>query len=159
MWDADADRLGLGPLADFCGAYVENAFSETQETWIDLTAGETVKYPQGDPVASEPAIASHPLPEIAKDKNRSWWVQTSFHLPFMYTIGRSRRSTSTRSWCCRLSGNRACESLRPGSTASRWTFASISIPATAALSCFYADLVGSAAVGGENRLVVHFEAK
>ena len=87
MWDADADKLGLGPLADFCGAYVENAFAETQETWIDLTPGEKANYPKGDPAASEPAIASHPLPEIAKDKNGSWWVQTSFHLPFMYMLG------------------------------------------------------------------------
>jgi hypothetical protein len=30
-------------------------------------------------------------------------------------------------------------------------------PRNRALSCFYADLVGSAAVGGENRLVIHFE--
>ena len=30
-------------------------------------------------------------------------------------------------------------------------------PRNRGLSCFYADLVGSGAQGGENRLVIHFE--
>jgi hypothetical protein len=157
MWDADADKLGLGPLADFCGAYVENAFAETQQTWIDLTPGENAAYPKGDPVANEPAIASYPPYEIAKDRNGSWWAQTNFHLPFMYVAGqepsfdehtllvlpfvRQSRVRVVAAWI-----NGVPLDVR------RYQY-----PRNRGLSCFYADLVGSAAQGGENRLVLHFE--
>jgi len=157
MWDADADKLGLGPLADFCGAYVENAFAETQETWIDLTPGETVRYPKGDPVASESAIATHPLPEIAKDKNGSWWVQTSFHLPFMYVMGAEPffdEHTFLVLPFVRQSRVRVVAAWINGVPLEVRKY---QYPRNRGLSCFYADLVGSGAQGGENRLVIHFE--
>jgi len=157
MWDADADKLGLGPLADFCGAYVENAFAETQETWIDLMPGESANYPKGDPVASEPAIASHPLPEIAKDKSGSWWVQTSFHLPFMYTLGSEPffdEHTFLALPFVRQSRVRVVAAWINGVPLDVRKY---QYPRNRGLSCFYADLVGSGAQGGENRLVIHFE--
>ncbi len=157
MWDADADKLGLGPLADFCGAYIENAFSETQETWIDFQVGEKPDYPRGNPASTEPAIALHPLPEIARSMAGSWWVQTSFHLPFLYTLG------------CEPSFDEHTFLVLPFVRQSRVRAVSAWIngvplevrkyqyPRNRSLSCFYADLVGTAAVGGENRLVIHFE--
>lgn len=157
MWDADADKLGLGPLANFCGAYVENAFSETQETWIDLMAGEKTNYPKGKPAASEPAVVSHPMPEIAKSKNGGWWVQTSFHLPFMYALG-SEPSFDEHPLLVlpfvRQSRVRVVAAWINGVPLDVRKY---QYPRNRSLSCYYADLVGSAAVGGENRLVVHFE--
>jgi hypothetical protein len=157
MWDADADRLGLGPLTNFCGGCVENAFAETQETWIDFIAGEKADYPKGKFASNEPASATHPLPEIAKDKNRGWWAQTSFHLPFMYTIG-AEPSPDEHTLLVlpfvRQSRVRAVSAWINGAPLEVRKY---QYPRNRALSCFYADLVGSAAVGGENCLVVHFE--
>ena len=157
MWDAEADKLGLGPLADFCGAYVENAFGETQETWIDLKAGRNAAYPKGDPVAIEPAIALHPPYEIAKDRNGSWWAQTSFHLPFMYTCGQEPsfdEHTLLVLPFVRQSRVRVVAAWINGVPLDVRKYA---YPRNRGLFCFYADLVGSAAQGGENRLVIHFE--
>jgi hypothetical protein len=157
LWDADADKLGLGPLANFCGAYVENAFAETQETWIDLVVGEKANHPKGNVAAHEPAIVSHPMPEIAMSKSRSWWTQTSFHLPFMYTIG-AEPSLDEHTLLVlpfvRQSRVRAVSAWINGAPLEVRKY---QYPRNRALSCFYADLVGTAAVGGENRLVVHYE--
>jgi hypothetical protein len=160
MWDATADQLGLGPLANFCGAYIDNAFSETQETWIDLKTGEQADIPAGPLLGSESAPKARPMPETARDTSGSWWVQTSFHLPFMYTLGaepffdehvflvlpflRQSRIGQVKAWI-----NGAPLEVR------KYLY-----PRNRGLSCFYADLVGSGACGGrENTLVVYFEAK
>ena len=76
----------LGPLADFCGAYVDNAFSETQETWIDL---KTERRPNARKASSSQRTRSPTRTAARGQRARaaSWWAQTRFHLPFMYTCG------------------------------------------------------------------------
>jgi len=159
LWDAEADRSGLGPLADFCGAYIDNAFSETQETWIDLKTGARTECPKGKLVATDLLPARSPLPADAKSPGRCWWAQTKFHLPFMYTCAcepfydehtlivlpfvRQARLGQVKAWI-----NGIELDVR------RYQY-----PRNRSLSCFYADLVGSGARGGENTVVVYFDSK
>ena len=82
------------PLANFCGAYVENAFGESQETVVDLRTGG------GDPAALPTvAIADAPpkalAPSRIKGTDEAWWLRTEFELPFMYTIGAEPRLRRT----------------------------------------------------------------
>jgi hypothetical protein len=160
MWDAKADQLGLGALANFCGAYIDNAFSETQETWIDLKTGAKSDLPEGVLASTEAKPALHPLPVAAKDMNNSWWVQTSFYVPFIHGYGcepsldehailvlpfvRQNRISQVHAWI-----NGVPLEVRK-----------YHYPRNRSLSCFYADLVGSAAQGDkENKLVIQFETK
>jgi hypothetical protein len=157
LWDAAADQQGLGPLADFCGAYVENAFSETQETWIDLETGAKADYPQNEPATTPMSTALRPLHDLAKNANKSWWVQTSFHLPFMYSIGSEPffdEHTLLVLPFVRQSRVRVVSAWINGVPLDVRKY---KYPRNPAMSCFYADLIGSAAVGGENRLVIFFE--
>lgn len=158
LWDDAADKAGLGPIADFCGGFVENAFSEVQETWIDLRTGEPpAGLPKRAPVTRAQTAALRPLPELAKRMEAGWWAETTFHLPFMYAYAcepffdehtflvlpfvRQARVAQVKAWI-----NGQPLEVRD-----------YSYPRNRNLACFYADLVGTGAKGGENRLVVYFE--
>ncbi len=170
--DGAADCLGLGTLANFCGAYVENAFSESQETWIELlTAAEratTKQPPASDPTPAGPVPsaggpcpirAPAPLSELAKDRASSWWLQTRFHLPFMYMIG-AEPFFDEHTWLVlpfiRQSKIRNLRAWINGQPLDVQTYR---YPRNRALATFYADLVGTGARGGDNTLVVHFETQ
>jgi hypothetical protein len=159
LWDADADKLGLGPLASFCGGYIENAFAETQETWIDLTVGDKADYPEGDPAAAPPEVRLRALPEIAKSADRQWWAQTSFHLPFMYTIGSEPPPDEHTYLVLPFVRQSRVQNVAAWINGAPLDVRKYRYPRQPSLACFYVDLVGSAAVGGNNRLVVHFEVK
>jgi hypothetical protein len=68
--DERADELGLGPLANFLGAYIDHAFSEPQETWIDLAA-EEMSLPRAKIVSGESAPSRRPLHPMAKDSRKT----------------------------------------------------------------------------------------
>jgi hypothetical protein len=157
LWDGDADKLGLGPLANFCGAYIDNAFSESQETWIDFKTGEKAAYPKGDPAATVPAVVSHPMPEVAKNANGSWWVQTSFRLPFMYTIGAEPSFDEHTFLVLPFARQSRVRIVAAWLNGVPLDVRKYQYPRNRGLSCFYADLIGSSAVAGDNRLVIHFE--
>lgn len=158
VWDAAADALGLGPLANFCGGYVDNAFSEQQETWIKLRTGDTAPQVTGVPVSVEHASEPRAIPAAASSAEKTWWVQTTFSLPFMYGLGMEpgfnehtilalpfiRRGNITRiaAW---ING-------RP------LEIRDYRYPRNRRFGCYWADLVGSGARHGENTLVIYFES-
>ena len=84
--DDRATQLGLGPLTNFCGAYIDNAFSEIQETWIDLKTGRT-DLAHGKLTTGEEQPTRLALDPLAKNSSKGWWLQTSFYLPFINSIG------------------------------------------------------------------------
>ena len=84
--DALADKLALGPLANFCGAYIDNAFSEMQETWIDLTTGEAQTI-AGRLESEETLPPPIPVDPLLRDPARGWWLMTHFYLPFICNGG------------------------------------------------------------------------
>ena len=82
-------------LTNFQGAEIDNAFSELQETWIDLRASPASAVgaagPNPNTLAAEASLP--PGPALAKAPGTDWWFQTRFTLPFMFT---DRRRTSLR---------------------------------------------------------------
>lgn len=157
VWDADADKAGLGPLANFCGAYVENAFAEMQQTWIDLATGNPAGCPEGRLCTTETLLrAPPPLPELAKSPDTAWWAQTTFHLPFMYTIGCEPFFDEHALVVLPFVRQAHIGQVKAWINGSPLEVRKYRYPRNPALSCYYADLVGSGAQGGENKLVVWF---
>jgi hypothetical protein len=78
---------GNGPLSNFCGAYLENGFSEDQDTTVYLRtgAGTSPAVPAATGLESLINVAAPVLPAaaspLAKNKAGSWWLQTKFTTP------------------------------------------------------------------------------
>jgi hypothetical protein len=157
MTDAQAAKVKLGPLANFCGGYIENAFSESQETWIDLRTGGTAVAPQTMPAADEGTVASRPLPALAMDARTGWWLQTRFELPFMYTIGAEPFFDDHTILVLPLIRERQARQVQAWINGQPLNVQRYRYPRNRAFGCYYADLVGSSAVGGQNTLVVHLQ--
>ena len=132
MWDADADKLGLGPLADFCGAYVENAFCRNARDVDRSHARGECQVSQG---RSGGKRAGNRFASAARDRQgqERQLVGSDQFSPAVHVCN-GCRAVFRRA---HVPGAAVCQAiarasrLQPGSTASRWTFASISIPATA----------------------------
>lgn len=157
MTDAQAIKVGLGPLANFCGGYIENAFSESQETWIDLRTGATSVASQTMPAPAEPTIRSRSLPAPATDAGTDWWLQTRFELPFMYTIGAEPFFDEHTILVLPLLRENQAKQVRAWINGQPLNVQRYRYPRNRAFGCYYADLVGSGAVGGDNTLVVHLQ--
>ncbi|HIJ73560.1 MAG TPA: hypothetical protein HPP83_05595 [Candidatus Hydrogenedentes bacterium] len=153
-----ADALGLGPLADFCGAYIDNAFYEEQETWIDLATGENSDVVETALVTDLPPERPRPLHPLAKGQAKDWWIQTSFHLPFMHMIGFEPffdEHVILALPFLRPSKARKIEAWINGQPLEiqRYRY-----PRNRAFFCYWADLVGSGARGSfDNKIVLHLE--
>lgn len=151
---ADADKLGLGPAANFCGAYIENAFSQDQETWIDLAAsgpapGTAIPLTGTDRLNSQRALES-----IARNSAASWWFETEFNLPFLCQVGAEPGpSDHTLAVFPLLRADRA-HLVRAWVNGTELILQRYRYPRNPKLGCHYADLVGSAARDGMNKLVV-----
>lgn len=157
MTDGRAGELALGPLANFCGGYVENAFQENQETWITLRSD--------GPLTTQPAAATraeappepHPMPREARDPQTGWWLQTRFHLPFMYTMGAEPAFDQHTLLVLPMVRQAACKSVQAWVNGVPLEVRAYRYPRNRGLACYYADLVGSGAQGGENLLVVQIQ--
>jgi hypothetical protein len=153
--DEDADQLGLGPLANFCGAYIENTFSEIQETWIDLKTGPAAA-PLGNLVTEERPSVRRRLEPAAKDARKNWWLQTGFYLPFMNTIGAEPAFDEHPFLVLPLIRHKRVTEIRAWINGVPLAVQRYAYPRNRALGCYYADLLGSGARGDqENVLVIH----
>lgn len=157
MTDAQADQLGLGYLGNFCGAYIENAFGEMQETWIDLKTSGNDKPAATQPVSLDPPIPSRELSPQAKDLTPHWWVQTRFTLPFMYMIGAEPAFDEHTLLVLPLVRHHTVKRISAWINGQPLDVRAYRYPRNRGLACYYVDLVGTAAVGGENTLVVHLQ--
>lgn len=156
---AVAARTGLGPLARFCGAYIENAFSEMQETWIDLETG--LSSPGGGDVrfsSGEAMPEPRPLSPLARDPASEWWLQTRFHLPFMYTLGCEPAPDDHTILVLPLLPPEGSVALSAWVNGEPLEVRRYAYPRNRQFGCHYADLVGTAARGGGNVLTVHYQA-
>jgi hypothetical protein len=155
--DAQAAKVGLAPLGSFCGGYIENAFSETQEPWIDLRTGAAADLPQTMPADDRSPITPHPLPTQATDMRTGWWLRTRFQLPFLYTIGAEPFFDEHTVLILPLLRESQAKQVQAWINGKPLNVQHYRYPRNRALGCYYADLVGSGAVGGENTLVVHLQ--
>jgi hypothetical protein len=156
LTDERAAALGLGPLADFCGGYIENAFSEDQETWIELKTDGESAFPDGKLLGEESPPVKRPLPAQAKDMAASWWLETSFHLPFMYGLGYEPAQDEHTVLVLPLVRQARVAGIRAWINGLPLEVREYQYPRNRKLACFYADLVGTGAHGGDNKLVVQY---
>ncbi len=151
----DLEKHGLGPLANFCGGYIENALSESQETWIDLKRGPATvpaSFPQEN--SMPPGRRLHPL---GQSREKSWWVQTSLHLPFMYTMGAEPVPADHTILALPFVDPGRVGRVLGWANGDELEVRRYKYPRNRRLSCFYADLVGAGVRGGSNRLTLYIE--
>ncbi|MCC6486467.1 MAG: hypothetical protein IT364_03130 [Candidatus Hydrogenedentes bacterium] len=145
---------GDGPFANLRGAYIDNAFSELQDTWIELHA-------DGNDVPATPIVSgvtfepTPPKPIPAQDDIRAWWMQTEFHLPFMYTIGAEPAFDEHTILVFPMVDPSRVQELQAWVNGAPLEVRRYAYPRNRALGTYWADLVGSSAHGGDNTLVVH----
>lgn len=158
LMDKVLDSLKLGPLANFRGAYIENAFGEIQDTWIELKTGEIVNgIPDVTLKSDEVAEESLKLPALARDEGKSWWLETEFNLPFMYAFGAEPSFDEHTFLVLPLLRRGQVKEIRAWLNGKPLNIQAYNYPRNRNLGTFYADLVGTAAHGGRNKLVLHLE--
>ena len=152
------DSLKLGALANFRGAYIENAFGEEQDTWIELNTGNVAtSLPGGILSSGEVSEGSRELHTIARADGKSWWLQSEFNLPFMYTIGAEPAFDEHTILVLPLLRQHEIKDIRAWVNGKPLNVQAYKYPRNRGLATFFADLVGTATHGGKNRLVVHLQ--
>lgn len=154
LTDDDASRLGLGPVANFCGAYIDNAFSEMQETWIELRGGDQSGLSERLTIQGA-APTRKPLQNLSRSVEKAWWFETSFDLPFLYSLGFEPAFDEHTIVVFPLLRSREVKALAAWINGKKVNVQRYSYPINRKLACYYVDLVGTEAHGGENKLVVH----
>jgi hypothetical protein len=155
MTDDDAARLGLGPVANFCGAYVDHAFSEMQETWIELHHGTQAGL-SVVPLTTEETLPSRKsLPALAKTSEKAWWFETSVDIPFLHSLGFDPAFDEHTIIVFPLLRQKNTKVFAAWVNGKELNVQSYAYPNNHNLACYYADLNGSSAHGGHNTLVVH----
>jgi hypothetical protein len=154
IWDEDASRLGLGTAANFCGAYVDHAFSEMQETWIELRQGNATDQ-NNLPFSSGERVSRRALPELARDPGREWWFATVLNFPFIHSLGFEPAFDEHTIIVFPLLRQKEVKSLNAWINGEELNIQRYKYPVNHNLACHYADLTGTSAHGGENKLVVH----
>lgn len=158
LMDKTLDSMNLGVLANFRGAYIENAFGEEQDTWIELkSSGGVSVIPEGTLASGEVAEKPRALPSVARAEGNSWWLQTEFNLPFMYTIGAEPFMDDHTLLVLPLLRQAKIKEIRAWVNGKPLDIQAYRYPRNRRLATFYADMVGTSAHGGKNRLVVHLQ--
>lgn len=155
--DVRANELGLGPIANFLAAYIDHAFSEDQETWIELKVGGQ-NLQQGT-IASQECLPIHNvLHPLARDPRRQWWLETSFYLPFINSDGTEPRPENHPQLIVPMIRREQLKKIRAWINGIPLAIRQYSYPRNRKLGCFHADLMGSGAQGQyNNRLVIFLE--
>lgn len=160
MWPGAADLQGLGTLANFCGGYIENSFSEDQETYIDITtsADSTIADLQEQIQYNADVPAGRPLPNIAREGTRTWWLQNEFDMPFMYGYGCEPPFQEHMFIALPFINNARIKTIQAWINGRPASVQEYKYPRNRSLGCYYIDLVGSSATAGNNRVVLYFES-
>lgn len=152
------DSLKLGVLANFRGAYIENAFGEIQDTRIEFTTiGEEKVLPSIKLSSSEDFEELCDIPQLAFDGSKNWWFQTDFELPFMYTMGAEPFFDEHTFLVLPLLRPNDVKEVRAWINGVPIDIRKYKYPRNRSLSTFYADLIGTSAKGGMNKLVLYLK--
>jgi hypothetical protein len=159
LWPRDAEALGFGALANFCGGYIENSFSEDQDTYIEITlaADSDKTEPQEELRYDITVLPARTLPAVAKDSKKHWWVQHDVELPFMYGYGCEPAFQDHMFLVLPFLDSSKIKILQVWINGSPASVQNYRYPRNRNLGCYYIDLVGSAARGGNNRIVLFYE--
>jgi hypothetical protein len=99
------------------------------------------------------------MPAAARQPDTEWWVCNTFHLPFMYTYGSEPAFDEHTVLALPMLRPERVESLSAWVNGEPLEMQKYRYPRNRALWCFWADLVGSGAAGGQNTLVLHIRFK
>ena len=115
------------------------------------------------PLASTDAVVPPPrrISPVAFAKEKDWWFETTFELPFLPQVGAEPSQPEHTILVFPLFRAEQLGAIRLWVNAAEVPIQLYAYPRNRKLSCRYADLMGSAAHGGKNRLVVFcgFEAE
>lgn len=158
------DNSGFGAVANFRGAYIDNAFCEDQETWIYLKTGN-----EGQQKTATADFNDSPANvQIYKDPNSSnpvitgasktWWYQTTFNLPFTYHFGMEPAFKDHTILVLPFAKNDSVGNVHVWINGAPVDVNVYHYPRNPALLCRWVDLIG-VTQSGENKLVVFYEEK
>lgn len=150
---AAAQALGAGPIVNFCGGYIENAFSEWQETTIHLQTAANASRPAAPAPSQSPAPAESS--ETAKSPGETWWISTAFDLPFMYTIGAEPAFDEHPLVVFPMLDPAKIAAVKGWINGAPLDVRRYAYPRNPALATWWADLVGTGAHGGANTLALY----
>jgi hypothetical protein len=106
-----------------------------------------------------PSLPQGEVPAPGYDKENSWWLETTFELPFMYTLGMEPAAEEHTLIALPLLRRDRTAEIRAWINGEPLEVRSYQYPRNPAFGCYWADLVGTAARRGENRLVVYYRAR
>ena len=160
LWPRQFKLAELGPLANFCGGYIDNAFSQQEPTFINIKTlpPQTAIAPQSKAgyLNSQPALAA--LPGIAEDANSEWWLSTDFNLPFTYHFGFEPFFTDHTFLTLPFVQKDKVKVIKAWINGSDLDIREYRYP-RGRDACFYADLTNPAVHEGSNTLVIYFASK
>jgi hypothetical protein len=154
---------GNGPLANFCGAYMENGFSEDQETVVYLRTG--VIYAPSRPTPFRPNTPSKaPLPvtpaaasSLAKNQGRSWWLQTKFTTPLAAWGGAEGKFEEHTLIVLPFVDQNRVKRIAAWINGQPVDVQTYRYPRNRAMMCRWIDIVGTAIHPGANDLVLQMD--
>jgi hypothetical protein len=163
MTAAKLKEGGNGPLSNFCGAYLENGFSEDQNTVIYLKTGTnaspTVPLATGLESlnnAAPPTLPSAPS-SLAKDENRSWWLQTKLTTPLAQQGGSEGRFEEHSLIVFSVIDQQRVKQISVWINGQAVDVQTYRYPRDRKMCCRWIDIVGTAIHPGTNDLVVQLE--
>jgi len=160
LWPNNFKQTSLGPLSNFCGSYIENAFSEQQPTLIHLKSKNSSSVVSQDVDYSNPGQISTSLPEIAKSKKSEWWLSSEFYLPFItYGYGMDPFFDDHAFLVVPVIDISKIMTIRAWINGSPIEIRAYRYPRNKGLNCLYSDLHDSGVRGGsKNTLVIYFSS-
>lgn len=154
---------GNGPLANFCGAFLDNGFSEDQNTVIYLKTQTNASpaVPDANELASlcnvslpSPPVATSP---VAGDKNSSWWLQTKFSTPLVQAIGSENKFEDHTLLVLPFVDQSRVKQISAWINGQPVDVQTYRYPRDRRLFCRWIDIIGTAVHPGTNDLILHLE--
>jgi hypothetical protein len=138
-------------LFNFRGAYIDNALNEEQDTLMQLSTEGAVK-----PLSMAESVEAVESPTL---EGASYWAQTRFNMPFVYTIGAEPAFDEHTVMAFPMLDPAKVKQMSAWLNGVPFEIRRYAFPRNRALSTWWADLVGSSVKPGENTLVVFVESE
>lgn len=152
-----------GPLANFRGAYLENGFSEDQETVIYLRSKADAKPAVHEAAGLEslcgvsPSSLPHKASHLASDKRGSWWLQTTFVTPLAQMGGCEAKFDEHTLIVFPFVDQNRVKRISAWISGQPVDVQTYRYPRNRGLMCRWTDIVGTAIRPGTNDLVVFLD--
>ena len=150
-------------MSNFCGAYLDNGFSEDQDTVIYLKTGADASpaVPAATGLESLSNVAPPGLPAatspLAKDAKRSWWLQTKFTTPLAQWGGAEAKFEDHTLIVLPFVDQNRVKQITAWINGQPVEVQAYRYPRNRAMMCRWIDIIGAAIRPGANDLVLQLE--